>query len=247
MNYAVLYNVFLCWMVALVSLVATHSLVGRTERTLAMRALALSWAFAALLWGTAGLRLLAYFSWLLTLNQTFVAMDKGIFLVGEIFLGGQMVAIVLFATDALWKNRRVNTAATAVALAMAVIFVAVLFRVGLAGYQHTTWGSEHVLPPQAFAAFIPLFGLSLLLNVFLVAKGLWAAWRGGAGPGRVASVAAAAVILYGVAGLVDVRGTWGGWQLLLIRVNYLVAALLTFWVARPADVSMRVVREKESA
>ncbi|MDP8223034.1 MAG: hypothetical protein P9L99_06725 [Candidatus Lernaella stagnicola] len=245
MNYAVLYNVFLCWMVALVSLAATRALLQRPRATLGLQALALCWNFAALLWFMAGLRLLAYFAFLLTKEATFMALDRAMFYAGELFLGGQIVSIILFAVDSTWRNRYANVVFTLIGVVSAMAFLIMLFVGGLDDYLETSWGSEHVLPQNAFYAFLPAYLLSLFTVICVIIKGFWERWRRGAVPGDVALPAALGLLLYGVAGIFDVRGSWGGWQLLLIRVSYLIAALVTFWVARPEDGSIRVVRSLE--
>ncbi len=245
MNYAVLYNVFLCWMVGLISLAATRAVLMRPKPSVALRALGLSWLFAALLWFLTGLRLLAYFTYLVNGKAGLLVLDRLIFYTGEIFLAGQTVSIIFFAAHSVWRNRKVTLVLAWLSLVSAASFLVLLYWLGVADYLETPWGSEHVLSPAAFYAFLPGYSLSLCLVVSVIMKGGLRRWRGVSGPGRAETLSAIAILLYGVAGVFDVRGSWGGWELLLIRVSYLVAALITFWAARPEDNSIRVVRRLE--
>jgi hypothetical protein len=245
MNFAVLYNVFLCWMVALVSLATTRALVGRKHPTLAVHGLALSWNFAALLWALAGLRLLAYFLLLLTDSPVFMALDRSMFYAGELFLAGQIVTIILFGSAAAYGNPTVNFVLTGFGFVTMLAYLIVLYSQGVVGYTETSWGSEHVLPRASFLVFLPAYLLSLFLIIRVIIREVWQVVVKGVRAKRIELFGAVGFLLYGIAGIVDVRGSWGGPPLLLIRIAYLVAALITFWVARPEDASIRVVHHSE--
>lgn len=250
MNYAILYNVFVCWIVATMGWATTRALFRRPQPTLAWQSLALAWNFIALLWFLAGLRLLSYFVYVWTGHRkaVFLTLDRTIFYADEVCLAIQIVFGIFFAVEAAFVRRKVTLVVTILSGLTAGLFLLLLFVIGVDPQQliDTPWGSEYRIPLAAFYAFLPVYFLSLILFLCTIIKGLWAHARGITGPDRGTVVAAAALALYALAGVVDVRGTLGGWQLLGIRLNYLIAALMTFLVARPEDQTVRLVRRRRS-
>jgi len=250
MNYAILYNVFVCWIVAMMGWATTRALFRRPKPSLAWQSLALTWNFIALLWFLAGLRLLSYFVYVWTGHRKaiFLTLDRTIFYADEVCLAIQVVFGIVFAVEATFERRLVTLIVATASGLIAGLFLTLLFAIGINPEQlvDTPWGSEYRIPLAAFYAFLPVYFLSLILFFCTIIKGLWAHARAVAGPDRGTIVAAAALALYALAGVVDVRGTLGGWQLLGIRLNYLIAALMTFLVARPEDRSIRLVRRRRS-
>jgi hypothetical protein len=60
------------------------------------------------------------------------------------------------------------------------------------------------------------------------------------------SLATATMLLYALGGIADLRGVWAGWQLLSIRLLYMIAALAAFWVARSDRAPIRIVHRAEA-
>jgi hypothetical protein len=242
MNHAVLYNVFVCLMIAFISYTAGRALLIHEDPSGAARRLGWSWICGALLWLFAGLRLLEYFFYLRYANEFFFRADRFFFYLNEVALAGQVTMGAAFAAG-LGLRRGAARTATVMTAASAATFLFFLFWNGIDATMHTAWASRHTLTAEAFRAFLPGYGLSLFLVVYAI---IFTARERRSGVGgeraRWALPALAALLLYAVVGVVDVRGVWGGWQLLLIRTGFLVAALATYWVAQPADASMQVVR-----
>jgi hypothetical protein len=202
-----------------------------------------NWVFAALLWFSAGCRLFAYFGLLTTGSPAFFELDRRLFYCDEVFLSGQVVCLAIGLGGLLTGRRAGAVAAGAAGAASMAAFLALLFAQGVAETIQTSWASEHEIPHAAFVAFLPGYALSLLLIVCAIIQEVWRRWRG-LGANRLALAPLLAALLYAAAGIVDVRGVWAGWRLLLIRLTYLLAALITLWVARPVDPSLRLVRHR---
>jgi hypothetical protein len=244
MNYAVLYNTFACWMVALISWAATRALFKHAHLNFAWRSLAWSWNFAAMLWFFAGWRLLWYFLFLATENPLFYQLDRWFFLFDEFCLAAQVVCINAFVGEVLGLRRIHTYWLIGLSAVGVLVFLALLLATGISETVHTTWASEHELSRPAFLAFLPVYALSIFLLVCAILADVWTRWRGVDPVDRAVLPALLALLLYGVTGILDVRGTWGGWHLLLIRLMYLVAALVTFWLAQPVNTSFRLVRHR---
>jgi len=244
MNYAVLYNVFLCWTVAQISWAATQGLLRQPNPQFFWRAAGWFWNFAALLWFIAGLRLLAYFFFHYTQIGVFATLDRTFFYIEQFCLVGQIVALLAFAAEVLWRRRVVSLLVAGGGGLSLIAFLVLLLMGGVEGTIYTQWASEHTLSKATFLAFVPAYAFSILLLVHVIISDLWRRLRRGAGLADSVLPVAAAMLLYGVAGIIDVRGTWAGWRLLAVRSIYLLAALITFWIAAPANRSLRLVRRR---
>jgi len=237
-SYAVLYNVFTCWMIAVIALAAVRDLFRRPNISLAWYAYGWFWLLAALLWLLAGLRLLAYFfgyAWL----------DRFLFYGDETFMAAHVVAGVLFLAELLWQNRRRTYWSMVFVGGSMVAFLALLLVLGIQNTTATSWASEHQLPRAAFLAFAPGYLYCVVLMVYAVLVETVSRWRAGAWRNGEFALAATGMLFYALAGVADVRGIWAGWQLLLIRVIYLAAALTAFWIGRSGQRRVQVVRAYE--
>jgi len=237
-NYAVLYNVFCCWMVALIGLAAVRELRKADNLSQAWQAYGYFWLFAACLWFLAGLRLLAYF-------KGWPRMDRMLFYVDEVFAGLNVIAGVAFLLLRLWGKNRVTQAVLVFCSLSVVVFWLMLVIYGVSSTVNTPWASEHELPRAAFYAFLPGYLPCLFLIIYAtirdvverIGKGEWSNFN--------YALATMTMGLYAAGGIADVRGIWAGWQLLLIRLLYMIAALAAFWVARSDRPQIRVIRKAE--
>lgn len=240
MSYGILYNVFTCWVVTIMGLMAAREMLNMPSRELAWRALGWFWVFASSLWLLAGLRLLAYFFGMPEL-------DRKLFYLDEVFVGLHMIAAVVFLAERIWRRRPVTNLFFAFAVLMVFVFLGFLIAFGIESTIPTPWASEHKLHRAVFLSFLPLYSCCLLLLVYatindVVGRIRHGAWR----DGRMA-LATASLAMYAVAGVFDVRGIFAEWHLLLVRVVYLVTALTAFWVARGGSPRISVIRSKEES
>jgi hypothetical protein len=246
MNYAVFYNSFVCLMIAVISWFAARALRKTADPSPAWRSLARSWDCAALLWFFAALRLAAYFCYLRAAASVFFGLDRLFFYANEIALAGQVLFIVMFVGQLYWRAPAVRAVAAVVGASLAAFLIS-LFWGGVERTISTPWASRHLLSATTFRCFLPAYGLSLFLVLYAMIREVGDVRRNPRGRARQTAPALAALLLYAAVGVVDVRGVWGGWQLLLIRTSHLVAALITFWTAQPADASMQMVRRRRDA
>lgn len=244
---AVLYNVFLCWMVSVAGWMVARTLFRQPQRNLAWQSLAGCWNFAAMLWFFAGLRNFFYFLYLLTKQVFLLGLDRLMFFADEICLACQLLAGIIFVTEVIWQNRRRTWVLAGFSFVSLAAFLLLLFTEGIVETVTTTWGTEHELPRNAFFAFLPGYVLSLLLFGYGILLMIWRRWHQPDKFDRAALVAIIAMSMYALAGIVDVRGTWSGWHLLLIRLVYPISALLTLLVALPQETSIRIVAHGRKA
>jgi hypothetical protein len=244
MNYAILYNVFICWTVAQFSWAATKGLLNHPNPQLFWRSAGWFWNFAALLWFVGGVRLLAYFFFQYTKAPIFSTLDRTFFYLEQFCLVGQIMASLTFCADALWRNRRLSFLIGGLGGLSLIGFIILLLLGGIRETVYTSWASEHTLSTTTFYAFLPAYSISLFMLFHVIIADGWKRVHRGAGLADNLLPVALATILYGVAGIVDVQGSWGGWQLLAVRSIYLIAALLTYWAMAPTNPSVRLVRRR---
>lgn len=235
MNYAILYNVFCCWIVAVIGLATARELRKDPQISPAWRAYAWFWLLASGLWFLAGLRLLAYFSGLLWL-------DRLIFYFDEVFVGLHLVAGTAFLARHLWGRSTLSRGLVGGSGFFVVLFFGLLVWLGIQETIYTPWASEHELPRPAFFAFLVPYLLCLFLVVYATIRDVVTRSRHGEWVDYSLTLATWSLLVYALAGLADVRGVWAGWQLLMIRLIYMISAFTAFWVAQTDRSHMRLIR-----
>ncbi|MCZ7583500.1 MAG: hypothetical protein M5R36_09290 [Deltaproteobacteria bacterium] len=103
MRYAVLYNVFCCFMVTLIGAATARHILLYRDRGPADRHFAWFWIFGAALWFFAGVRLLFYHAGML-------AFDRFVFYVVQIFVVLHIAPAVGHTIAKLTDHRRLNAA-----------------------------------------------------------------------------------------------------------------------------------------
>ena len=238
MSYAVLYNMFTCWMVTVLAAMALPGIFKRFPNNLGWRAYGWFWFCGACLWLLAGLRLLAYYHGLPRLDRAFFYGD-------EVFVALQMEAGCVFLCDSRGASRRVTLAAAGFVALCGLLFLIMFFSLGITATVPTEWASEHEIPRAAFLAFLPAYLFCMALMVYSVGADVWARLRTGAWADRHRLLGTGGILIYSLAGVLDVRGILAGWHLLLIRVVYLSAVMTAFWIGRADRMRVVVVRGHE--
>ncbi|HPQ70901.1 MAG TPA: hypothetical protein PKW95_17380 [bacterium] len=235
MNYAILYNVFCCWVVAVIGLSTVRELRKEPQPTPTWLAYAWFWLLASGLWFLAGLRLLAFFSGLLWL-------DRLLFYFDEVFAGFHLVAGTAFLARHVWGESSWTRGLIWFAGIFVVVFLGLLFWLGIQETICTPWASEHELPRPAFLVFVVPYLLCLFLVFYATIRDVVARKRRGEWVDFGLTLATWSLLVYSLAGLADVRGVWAGWQLLMIRLIYMIAAFTAFWVAQTDRSHIRLIR-----
>jgi hypothetical protein len=130
------------------------------------------WLLASGLWFLAGLRLLAFFSGLLWL-------DRLLFYFDEVFAGFHLVAGSAFLARHVWGDTAWTRGLIWFAGIFVLLFLGLLFWLGIRETICTPWASEHELPQPAFLAFVVPYLLCLFLVVYATIRDVVARNRRG--------------------------------------------------------------------
>ena len=220
LKHALLYNIFCCWMVTAIGGVTARHIMVYRDRTDTDRSFALFWLFASALWFSSGLRLLFH-------GLGWYPMDRITFYVVQIFV---MIHVLPGALHTVLKI-------TAKRLFLVVVMSCIVFSSALFGFfilydgvttlSYSDWGSEYAISNRAFLCVIPSFLVLVIGNIFDIVRKL-VCWRILKTEPLEHTMASVAIIIYVLAGTVDLKGYDAGWSLLIERAVYLVAALISY-------------------
>ncbi len=220
MKYALLYNVFCCWMVMVLGGIMARHIILYRDRDDIDRGFALLWIFASGLWFFAGLRLIFY-------GLGWHALDRAVFYVIQFFVIMHILPGVLHTVLKITKNRRVLIVVMSLTAALAAIFGFFILFDGVRALPFSNWGSEYVISDRAFLFLIPTFVFLAFGNIFDLARRLLY-WRKFKSEPLEHSLASIAILIYISAGVFDLKGIAADWGLLIERAAYMTAALISY-------------------
>lgn len=220
MNFAILLNIFVCWIVAGMGMITAGHVLRLKKSDPGDRSFGYFWLFSGLLWFFSGLRLcFLYFG--------YPAVDAALFYVVQVFLAIHMVAGILFYNNKLIRNQKAIKIIAFIMGILSMLFLFFTFFYGIKNTIVTPWASDHELPVLAFAFFMPVYCYCVLMGVWAIIKCLTIAMMR-ASLDRQALFAFIALLVYQLAGIIDVKGNVADYRLLLIRSLYMVSALVAY-------------------
>ena len=233
-KYAVLYNIFICWVVAGMGLLISFRVLGMKDSDLADRSFGYFWLFSAGLWTFSGLRLLALFF-------GFLMLDAALFYVVQIFVALHLIVGTCFISYRVTKNLNYSHYATLTAAVCCFFFVFMVFFDGIVKTTITPWISEHKISTRAFVFFVLPYLYCVIFTVYAIIQIVLSALMRGR-LDRPVFFSILALFVYELAGFFDVRGDIADWALLILRSFYMVAALTAFLSYAWEPTSIRIVR-----
>lgn len=219
-QYAILYNVFCCWMVTVVALsTARHIFVYRSYDPVD-RAFAQFWFLAALMWAVSGMRLLWHFLEMPSLDRLF-------FYIVQAILVMHIVPATLHVLLKLTDSALIVFFGMVTAMALGALSFYFTIVDGVTYMGATVWASEYELSTRAFYSMFPVVPFCILGSVVDLAQTFFdpssAARRRGAW-----SWASLVILMYFAVGVTDAAGLWNDWRLLATRAVYLIAAVVAY-------------------
>lgn len=238
MHYAILYNVFCCWMVTLIGAATARHILLYRDRDDIDRNYALFWLFASGLWFASGLRLVFF-------RLGLPAMDRALFYVVQVFVVLHILPAAAFMILKFTRSKAAFAAVVGGVSVLALLFLAFVFIDGVGEAEISKWASEYRIGARAAAFFMPTFVIVFAGNAIDLARRIIR--RALRKPSDIETdFGTLAMLIYMAGGYVDVLGKTWDWQLLLIRAIYLVAALVGFtaysWDADPERLGDAVER-----
>lgn len=218
--YAVLYNIFCCWMITIIGGTTYRHIILYRDRFMVDRSFAFFWLFSACLWFCSGFRQAFYYF-------GFLNMDRYLFYVVQVFVLIHMIPGISHTVLKITRNGKVTKY---VLLILSPLFAAFLFFIFYDGVElvlASPWSTEYSISPRTFAMFLPGFLLAFLGNVYDFIARLVGLARG-KGLHIESFCSSLAMILYCGAGVVDVKGVISDWRFLVIRAMLVLAALISY-------------------
>ena len=238
MKYAILYNIFICWVVAGMGILIARHILALKNADTGDKTFALFWLFSAGLWTFSGFRLLAF-------HYGYGELDRALFYVVQIFLAFHLVVGALFLCIKSISNLKAVYVIFAVASFLSFLFLFFMFFDGIAQTTTTKWASDHEIPRRALIFFMPVYGFCVVMTVYvIIQRALVGLMR--AKLDRRVFFAVLAMLIYELAGIVDVIGRTADYGLLIIRGLYMVSALVAFFSYSWEPSSIRIVTAGES-
>ena len=220
MTYAILLNIFVCWTVAGMGIITASHILRLKKVDSGDKSFGLFWLFSSLLWFFSGLRLcFLYFG--------FPKVDIALFYVVQIFLALHLVAGVFFYNYKLLRRLKIINLTGYVMGSLSVLFLFFTFFFGITNTTVTPWASDHELPFTAFMFFIPVYCYCLIMGLWAIIRCITRALMR-AKLDRQALFAFVALLVYQLAGIIDVKGNVADYRLLLIRSLYMISALVSY-------------------
>lgn len=221
MTVSVFFNVFLVAVIAGFSFLAARSLFDALSGTQgAIRGAAYFWLWSGVVWALGGVRLISAYAGVFWL-------DRVLFLAGQFFVGLSVVSGALYLGWRLFLRERMAKITGGIYGAGVVLFLALLYAGGVSGPAINTWGTKYTLNVRAELAFaILLAGLFVVVGYdFFVSIGRFILKKS---VHRPAFFLALAFIVYAASGFGEQLTAEFGWQLMLVRMFFLVAAFLSY-------------------
>ena len=233
MNIAMLYHVFLCWVVTLMALLVARHINSLEGIDFADKAYALFWALMALLWLFAGLRQLAHFF-------GYSQVDRQLFYLVNVFTAAHVIPAGYFVSMRAFKRRRIAVLITSTIAAFCLIFLVLLLYDGIQTTLYSPWATEHEISSRSFRMFLVTYVMFIMLLVYDLLKRLFRYLLRGTASKR-AAVASGALLLYSSAGIFDVQGVLVDHMLLIQRAVYMLSVFAAFTAYSWQSSSIRIV------